>query len=548
MNKRKILHIITFVFFALLITVPVWRPVSGFSPQGGSVPMTAKELGKQNSSKGSAQPQRKHKPSIAPQITGTLLFDNGSFDSVNGLASEINTSITEARVADDIVLTSTTQITCITAQILSTVSPQVAQVEIYADNAGSGPVNTAPLFTFPSVSFTQVGTAFGLPAIEFTFNTPGVSLSPGKYWISAQSTDNGAGRGFFATTGNGVIKNQAGFFKSSFFGVTSWVPAANFLDAPSDFAFKVFGVAAAVSLDHKTVYAADTANNRVQRSTDDGMTWKAVGFGPGTTAGKFNQPRGVSANSSDTLVFVADTLNNRVQRSTDGGTTWQIIAAPGLAPNQVNGPQAVAYDEFNDILYVADTNSSRILKATTASTTPVFSVMAGPGLGVGQFNSPQGIAIDNNGNVFVSDTNNNRIQMFAQMGSQMISQGWTVLAGPGTALGTVNRPTGLYVDGSGIMYIADTGNNRIQASLNNVCTLAHSSISWTLLFGPGTAVGTVNAPQGVVYATSGNVFVGDTGNNRIQKMPVGRSFGPSAIVVGTPGTAIGQFNRPTGLR
>jgi sugar lactone lactonase YvrE len=546
MNKNSLSRFSAIALLAALLVMPVWWSAKGSAPQNGNLPITAKNYAKQSSTTQSAPNKKKHHP-IAPQVTGNLLFDNGSFDSVNGLASEINTQITDARVADDIVLTSTTQITCITAQIFSTVDPQTAQVEIYADNAGNGPVNTAPLFTFPSVSFTQVGTAFGLPAIEFTFNTSGVTLSPGKYWISAQSTDNGSGRGFFCTSGNGVIKNQPAYFKSSFFGATSWIPAVNFLSAPSDFAFRVYGIAGMVSLDHKTVYVADSANNRIQRSTDDGMTWKAVGFGPGTTAGKFNQPRGVSSNSGDSLVFVADTLNNRVQRSTDGGTTWQIFAGPGTAANQVNAPQGVAYDEFNDILYIADTNNSRILKATSASgAMPVFSVMAGPGLGVGQFNGPQSVAIDSLGNIFVADTNNNRVQMFTQ--NRSITSGWTVLAGPGTALGTVNRPAGVYVDGNGFMYIADTGNNRVQVSNNNVCWTPVSSITWSLLFGPGTAVGTVNAPQGVVYSSSGNVYVGDTGNNRIQKMPFGKSLAPSATVVGFPGTNIGQFSRPTSIR
>ncbi len=555
MNKNSLSRIITVIFLATLLVVPVWWTASGFSPQNGTLPMTAKEYAKQNSK---TIPKNKKPHFIAPQIAGNLLFDNGSFDGVNGLASSLNfANSTDARSADDIVLTSTASITSITAQLYDAFTPSTAQVEIYPDSGGNGPANVAPLYTFNSVSSASIGSGFGLTVNEYTFNTPGLTLPAGKYWICPVSqTDPFA---FFCTTGNGVIKNQPGFFKSTLFTGGVWAPNSTQFNS-SDFAFKVFGLNL-VSLDHRTVYVADTLNNRIQRSTNDGMSWSSVGFGPGTTLGKFNAPRGVSSNSSDTLVFVADTLNNRIQRSTDGGMTWQVFAGPGLGINQVNAPQGVAYDEFNDILYIADTNSNRILKATGASgAMPGFSIMAGPGLAVGQFNAPQAVAIDSLGNVFVADTNNNRIQMFAQAQPvKALTSGWTVIAGPGTVLGTVNKPSGLYVDGNGHIYIADTANNRIQMSMNNVCTVVPSNINWVLFMGPGLAPGMVNAPQGVVFAlsnnlgftsSSGNVYVGDTGNNRIQRMPLNQwpAVTTSAIVVGPPGLNIGQFNKPTGIR
>ncbi|MEW6730357.1 MAG: proprotein convertase P-domain-containing protein, partial [Acidobacteriota bacterium] len=80
--------------------------------------------------------------------------------------------------------------------------------------------------------------------------------------------------------------------------------------------------APACPVEHTTIYASDTNNSRIQRSTNDGSSWQSVGFGPGTTLGKFNAPRGVASDTSDTLIFVADTGNNRIQRSSDGGITW----------------------------------------------------------------------------------------------------------------------------------------------------------------------------------------------------------------------------------
>jgi hypothetical protein len=88
------------------------------------------------------------------------------------------------------------------------------------------------------------------------------------------------------------------------------------------------------------------------------------------------------------------------------------------------------------------------------------------------------------------------------------------------------------------IYIADTLNNRVQISNT-------SGSMFSLFMGPGTAAGSVNAPQGVIFAASGNVFIADTGNNRIQKKA---ASGGTAVVVGQAGLSVGQFNQPSGIR
>jgi streptogramin lyase len=63
---------------------------------------------------------------------------------------------------------------------------------------------------------------------------------------------------------------------------------------------------------------------------------------------------------------------------------------------------------------------------------------------------------------------------------------------------------------------------------------------------PGTTPDTVNAPEGVVVTANGNVFIGDTANNRVQRKSISGSS--PGVVVGAPGTGANQFNQPTGLR
>lgn len=289
------------------------------------------------------------------------------------------------------------------------------------------------------------------------------------------------------------------------------------------------------AVDRSTLYVADTLNNRIQRSTNNGQSWQAVGNGAGVGLGQFNAPKGVVANFADTIIFVSDTANNRIQRSTNGGLNWVVIANAGVSTNQVNQPSGLAYNEGTDQLYIADTMNNRVLLVNAASTTtPVFTIFAGATAGVviGKFSRPQSVAISAAGAVCVADTGNNRIQM----NSNGLETGWTILASPGIAAGQVNVPKGVYIDNLNRIWVADTTNNRVQVNINGV---------WSVFMNSGVAIGNVNRPEAMVVNISGNLFIADTGNNRIQSKP---ASGGTAAVVGQPGVLIGQFNQPSSIR
>ena len=80
------------------------------------------------------------------------------------------------------------------------------------------------------------------------------------------------------------------------------------------------------------------------------------------------------------------------------------------------------------------------------------------GTGDGQFNAPLGVATDGNGNVYVADTNNNRIQKFTSTGTFLTTWGSFSYSGNGQ----FNGPFGVATDGNGNVYVADEGNSRIQ--------------------------------------------------------------------------------------
>src|SRR5690606_23858166 len=96
--------------------------------------------------------------------------------------------------------------------------------------------------------------------------------------------------------------------------------------------------------------------------------------------------------------------------------------------------------------------------ANAAELPPVFSLTWGTsGTGNGQFNNPSEVATDSGGNVYVADTNNNRIQKFTSTGTYLTQWGT-----PGTGNGQFNSPYGVATDSGGNVYVADTNNNRIQ--------------------------------------------------------------------------------------
>ena len=80
------------------------------------------------------------------------------------------------------------------------------------------------------------------------------------------------------------------------------------------------------------------------------------------------------------------------------------------------------------------------------------------GTGTGKLSEPAGIALDQEGNVYVADTGNNRIQVFSSNGTYISK--WGVY---GNRNGTLKSPEGITLDQEGNVYVADTGNNRISA-------------------------------------------------------------------------------------
>jgi YD repeat-containing protein len=253
---------------------------------------------------------------------------------------------------------------------------------------------------------------------------------------------------------------------------------------------------------------------------------------------------------------------------------------PG-AVNQSYTPQA--HDGgFKLAAFVSAVNSNGATVASTAWSgtipLPAYSftrAFGSLGSGNGQFSHPMDSAVDAQGNVWVSDANNNRIEKFSATGEFSAAYGSsTVFKGPagiaisqatghiyvadqqnnsvhelnetgevlrtfgaaGAGNGQLKTPIGLALDSEGNVWVADSANNRVEE-------FSGTGIFMRTFGAAGTGNGQFKTPTGV--AVSGeNVFVTDQGNNRVQKFTLAGAY---VAQWGTAGTGVGQFSSPTGM-
>ena len=152
------------------------------------------------------------------------------------------------------------------------------------------------------------------------------------------------------------------------------------------------------------------------------------------------------------------------------------------------------------------------------------------GSGDGQFVYPHGIAIDSSGNVYVADSGNSRIQKFTSDGTFIREWG---SGGTGTGDGEFYEPTEIAIDSSGNVYVSDFAINRIQKFTSDGTFIR----KWGTQ-GSGDGQFGYPGPMGIAVDSSGNVYVADFANSRIQKFT---SSGTFITKWGTTETGPGQF-------
>ena len=297
-----------------------------------------------------------------------------------------------------------------------------------------------------------------------------------------------------------------------------------------------------VALDSSgNLYIADKYNNRIRKVDTAGYISTVAGSGQydysgdgsSATSAGLRYPAGVAVDASGNI-YIADQNNDCIRKVT-ASTGW-ISTIAGNPINAVygnNGPAASASLNYahgvgadaNGNVYIADTKNMMVRKVTPAG---VITTIAGIGPDSGgyggfggdgssataaQLNNPYGVAADAAGNVYIADSYNNRIRKVTA------SNGYIdTVAGDGTAT-VLNGPRGVAVDGAGNIYIADTDNHRIR-KVTGVVISTIAGIG-TAAFSGDSASATLaglNTPTGVALDTAGNIYIADSGNNRIRKI------------------------------
>lgn len=281
-----------------------------------------------------------------------------------------------------------------------------------------------------------------------------------------------------------------------------------------------------------TWYEADSIVDISQAVLQDSGITVAGGNGFGIAANQLNRPSGIFVDSHGNI-YVADEDNGRVQMWAHGATKGVTVARSGLAT-----PAAVFVDSYG-YLYVSDIRLNSVLVFPPGSTSATAGVTVAGGNGIGslanQLNSPISIFVASNGDLYVADQFNERVQKFPP-GSTSSTPGITVADNLG-------NPVGIFLDSPGNLYISESG-------YSQVSKWAPGSTTGVIVAGgngQGKAANQFDSDVSIYVDPQGNVYVADETNNRIQKWAPGASSG--ITVAGGNGAGLGenQLSDPVGL-
>lgn len=308
------------------------------------------------------------------------------------------------------------------------------------------------------------------------------------------------------------------------------------------------------------LYVADYRHNAIQKYSVGGVwpnityTWVKQWGGQGATFPKCEQiprPYGVDVDAAG-QVYVAVSNQNvvRVFDANGNCVTGGTYGVGGSGLTKVSQLRRVAVGAgANPTVYLADLWGLKILEYHSAASHTVPFAQLGTGItpADGLINEAHSVALSPDGNsLYVADTINQRAQRFDLTGcaappsTVCPAVSW---GDKGVGAGSFNWPQGIGVNPvNGHVWVADTRNNRLQEysiAANGTATLLN------VMGGTqGKANGQFYWPMSIKFDASGNMYVADTFNNRVQSFDVNRNF---RWAYGTPGTGANNLRKPYGI-
>lgn len=351
------------------------------------------------------------------------------------------------------------------------------------------PAGAAPTWGYTT---TAVGTGFA------EFGSDGVATDIGSNRPRGMAFDS-AGNLYFAESGNDRVRKVDTDGNITTVAGTGTPDLG--LDGPAITSALNFPYGVAIDSDDN-LYIADTMNHRIQKVDTDGNV------------------------------------------STVAGTGTEGLGANGIATgSELSRPHSVAFDSVGN-LYIADSSNQRIQKVDTDGQVSTVAGTSGshgtgpdgPALGSAML-SPLGIAIDAEDNLYIADTYNHRVRVLDDSGNVTTIAGTGVAGtgddGPATA-SALNVVSTIEFDSEGNLYLVDTDNNRVRRvdTDGNILTVAGTGAQGVGTDGPATS-SALNRPYGVALDSNGDLYISDAESHRIQKVTYDNEA-PVAEIESTP--------------
>ncbi len=250
---------------------------------------------------------------------------------------------------------------------------------------------------------------------------------------------------------------------------------------------------------------------RVQKFSPDGhwlLGWQL----PDTTIGK---AKGM-ATAPDGGILIVEPHYHRVNRFSPDGRLLAQWGVQGTNAGQLWFPRAVAVAPGGD-LFVSEYGRVERVQRFHADGAGFVRSFGSEGTEPGELNRAEGLGVDSEGNLYVADSCNHRVQVFAPDGRRLRGHG-----APGQGRGEMSYPYDVRVDSAGYQFVCEFGNSRVQ-----VFDAQDRFVEF--LGGPGSAPGRMHNPWSLCLDSRGNLYVADSLNHRVLKFTRRQGMAGSAL-------------------